>query len=37
MELDLEALQQLPTEEQQAGICSYTCKVTCPYTQPDGS
>ncbi|MGW6710617.1 ALQxL family class IV lanthipeptide [Streptomyces sp. NPDC054956] len=37
MELNLDALQQLPTEEQQATICSYTCSVTCPYTQRDGS
>ncbi|MFE2552281.1 ALQxL family class IV lanthipeptide [Streptomyces sp. NPDC059355] len=37
MELDLDALQQLPAEEQQAGVCGHTCKVTCPYTQPDAS
>ncbi|MFE2140269.1 ALQxL family class IV lanthipeptide [Streptomyces sp. NPDC059456] len=28
MELDLDALQQLPAEEQQAGVCRYTCCVS---------
>ncbi|MFF0473434.1 ALQxL family class IV lanthipeptide [Streptomyces sp. NPDC004284] len=37
MELDLDALQQLPSEEEQAGICSWTCSVTCPYTSPNAA
>ncbi|MFF0473431.1 ALQxL family class IV lanthipeptide [Streptomyces sp. NPDC004284] len=32
MNLDLDALQQLPAEEEQATICGYTCKVTCDST-----
>jgi hypothetical protein len=34
MELDLDALQELPAEEQQAGVgpCGYSCAVTCPAT-----
>ncbi|MGW4894838.1 ALQxL family class IV lanthipeptide [Kitasatospora sp. NPDC004240] len=32
LELDLDALQQLPAEENQAGRCSYTCAATCPAT-----
>ncbi|MEV7414736.1 ALQxL family class IV lanthipeptide [Streptomyces sp. NPDC089919] len=35
MELDLNALQQLPAEEDQATVCGQTCKITCPYTTPD--
>ncbi|MGW4161149.1 ALQxL family class IV lanthipeptide [Streptomyces sp. NPDC004788] len=37
MELDLDALQQLPTEEEQAAICGWTCSMTCPYTSADAS
>ncbi|MGW4894830.1 ALQxL family class IV lanthipeptide [Kitasatospora sp. NPDC004240] len=37
MELDLDALERLPAEEEQTGPCSYTCRVTCPYTSPDAS
>ncbi|WP_189999292.1 ALQxL family class IV lanthipeptide [Streptomyces vinaceus] len=32
MELDLNALQQLPAEEEQAGVCGYSCQVSCPNT-----
>ncbi|MGW6710618.1 ALQxL family class IV lanthipeptide [Streptomyces sp. NPDC054956] len=32
MELDLDALQQLPAEEEQAGVCGYSCRTTCPNT-----
>ncbi|MEW2417574.1 ALQxL family class IV lanthipeptide [Streptomyces sp. NPDC046866] len=32
MELDLDALQQLPAEEGQAGVCGYSCRVSCPST-----
>ncbi|MEV7414733.1 ALQxL family class IV lanthipeptide [Streptomyces sp. NPDC089919] len=32
MEFDLDHLQQLPAEEDQAGICGYTCRTTCPST-----
>ncbi|MGW6918455.1 ALQxL family class IV lanthipeptide [Kitasatospora sp. NPDC054939] len=32
MELDLDALQELPAEEAQAGRCSRTCAATCPAT-----
>ncbi|MFE2140266.1 ALQxL family class IV lanthipeptide [Streptomyces sp. NPDC059456] len=32
MELDLDALQQLPAEEEQAGICGYSCRVSCRNT-----
>ncbi|MFF0473435.1 ALQxL family class IV lanthipeptide [Streptomyces sp. NPDC004284] len=37
MDLDLDALQQLPSEEEQAGPCGWTCAVTCPYTSADAS
>ncbi|MGW4894837.1 ALQxL family class IV lanthipeptide [Kitasatospora sp. NPDC004240] len=29
LELDLDALQQLPAEEDQVGICGRSCQVTC--------
>ncbi|MGW4894836.1 ALQxL family class IV lanthipeptide [Kitasatospora sp. NPDC004240] len=32
LELDLDALQQLPAEEEQTTACGYTCRVTCPAT-----
>ncbi|MGW6918456.1 ALQxL family class IV lanthipeptide [Kitasatospora sp. NPDC054939] len=32
MELDLDALELLPAEEAQAGICGYTCRNTCDST-----
>ncbi|MFE2552279.1 ALQxL family class IV lanthipeptide [Streptomyces sp. NPDC059355] len=32
MELDLDALQQLPTEEEQTTICRISCKVSCKAT-----
>ncbi|MFB7447643.1 MULTISPECIES: ALQxL family class IV lanthipeptide [unclassified Streptomyces] len=32
MELDLDALQQLPAEEEQATVCGYTCPGTCDST-----
>ncbi|WP_189999296.1 ALQxL family class IV lanthipeptide [Streptomyces vinaceus] len=32
MELDLDALQQLPAEEEQTTICRLSCKVSCQYT-----
>ncbi|MGW6918457.1 ALQxL family class IV lanthipeptide [Kitasatospora sp. NPDC054939] len=32
MELDLDALELLPAEEEQAYICRLSCKVTCPAT-----
>ncbi|MEU2158012.1 MULTISPECIES: ALQxL family class IV lanthipeptide [unclassified Streptomyces] len=32
LELDLDALQELPAEEEQAGGCLYTCSGTCPAT-----
>ncbi|MFD7614996.1 ALQxL family class IV lanthipeptide [Streptomyces sp. NPDC059828] len=30
--LDLDALQELPAEEEQAGKCGITCTGTCQYT-----
>ncbi|MGW6918458.1 ALQxL family class IV lanthipeptide [Kitasatospora sp. NPDC054939] len=35
MEVDPDALELLPGEEGQAGSCTRTCMVTCPYTTPD--
>ncbi|MER7461517.1 ALQxL family class IV lanthipeptide [Streptomyces sp. NPDC097981] len=32
MELELDTLQQLPAEEEQAGVCGYTCETTCRNT-----
>lgn len=34
MELDLDALQELPAAEEQAGACKYTCTISmnCPAT-----
>ncbi|MEV7414730.1 ALQxL family class IV lanthipeptide [Streptomyces sp. NPDC089919] len=32
MELDLDTLQQLPAEEEQATECAYTCRHSCPST-----
>ncbi|MGW4161150.1 ALQxL family class IV lanthipeptide [Streptomyces sp. NPDC004788] len=32
MQLDLDALQQLPAEEEQALICQFSCSVSCPAT-----
>ncbi|MGW4894832.1 ALQxL family class IV lanthipeptide [Kitasatospora sp. NPDC004240] len=32
LELDLDALQQLPAEEEQTSICKFSCSVSCPYT-----
>ncbi|WP_198046955.1 ALQxL family class IV lanthipeptide [Kutzneria sp. 744] len=34
MEFDLDALQQLPVDEEQAGWCKGTCTGTCPATCP---
>ncbi|MFC6598722.1 ALQxL family class IV lanthipeptide [Kitasatospora paranensis] len=32
MELDLDALQELPADEELAGACGYSCSVSCPST-----
>ncbi|MFB7447644.1 ALQxL family class IV lanthipeptide [Streptomyces sp. NPDC056194] len=32
MQLDLDALQQLPAEEEQASMCQFSCSASCPYT-----
>jgi hypothetical protein len=35
MELDLDALQELPCEQEQAGVCRVTCgSPSCPATCP---
>ncbi|MGW6705206.1 ALQxL family class IV lanthipeptide [Streptomyces sp. NPDC054956] len=36
-ELDLDALQELPAEEEQVGSCIYTCSGTCKHTCPMSS
>ncbi|MEV4558395.1 ALQxL family class IV lanthipeptide [Kitasatospora sp. NPDC049285] len=32
MELDLDALQELPAQEEQTGYCGRSCSGTCPAT-----
>ncbi|MEU2158010.1 ALQxL family class IV lanthipeptide [Streptomyces sp. NPDC019396] len=32
LELDLDALQELPAEEEQAALCVRSCKYSCPAT-----
>ncbi|MGW4894834.1 ALQxL family class IV lanthipeptide [Kitasatospora sp. NPDC004240] len=32
MEIDLDALQQLPAEEEQATECRWSCCTSCPFT-----
>ncbi|WP_198042259.1 ALQxL family class IV lanthipeptide [Kitasatospora azatica] len=34
MELDLDALQELPAQEEQASYCGRSCTGTCPATCP---
>ncbi|WP_198046953.1 ALQxL family class IV lanthipeptide [Kutzneria sp. 744] len=34
MEFDLNALQELPAQEEQAGYCGQSCTGTCPATCP---
>ncbi|WP_198042253.1 ALQxL family class IV lanthipeptide [Kitasatospora azatica] len=32
MEFDLNALQELPAEDEQAGFCRFTCSLSCSGT-----
>ncbi|MEV7414734.1 ALQxL family class IV lanthipeptide [Streptomyces sp. NPDC089919] len=32
MDLDLNALQQLPAEEEQTNMCKFSCSASCPAT-----
>ncbi|WP_198046954.1 ALQxL family class IV lanthipeptide [Kutzneria sp. 744] len=32
MEFDLNVLQELPAQEEQAGYCGHSCSGTCPAT-----
>ncbi len=32
MELNIDVLQQLPADEDEQGLCTYTCTVSCTYT-----